>query len=79
MTAAPVTVLASLALLAAYGLSIAYAGFFVSTFVYLIAHMLLLGIRQVKHLLLVSCGVVVIFYAAVEWLLQVSLPHGALF
>lgn len=79
MTRARLNVLASIVLLALYALSIGYLGFFVSTFAYLIAHMLLLGIRGPKHLLLVSSGTVLVFYIAVEWFLNVSLPHGVLY
>lgn len=78
MSRAQTNVLASLVLLALYAGAIGTVGFFVSSFAYLVAHMLLLGIRDWKVLLLVTAGTLGTFYLVVEAFLGVSLPRGIL-
>ena len=72
-------VLAALALLVAYAISLDYLGFFVATALFVVASLMLLGTRGPVRLALsgvaISGGILMIFGV----LLRVSLPAGTLF
>jgi hypothetical protein len=72
-------VLISTALIVAYVLAVPWLGFFTATFVYLIAHMTMLGIRPLWKPPAVTVGVLAVLYALFEFLLRVDLPGGVLF
>lgn len=69
----------TLGILVLYILAIFQIGFFASSFVYLIAHMLLLGVRKPAMLLAIPIGVLLVLYAVIRLFLNVPMPRGILF
>lgn len=74
----PLKVAISITLIVAFAVAVPWLGFFVATFVYLIAHMSFLGIRPWWKPVAVAAGVLAVLYVLFEYLLRVDLPGGVL-
>lgn len=69
----------NLAFIALYGVGVLQIGFYLSTAVYLMVHMLFLGVRPLWLTGAITAGVLAFFYLAFEYGLGVLVPSGALF
>lgn len=74
-----VRVVTSVAFLGLYALAIPKLGFFASTGLFLVAHMLYLGIRSPGLVAGVTAGTLLVFFLLFERLLGVVIPHGFLY
>ena len=78
MSGAAPRVLISIALIVGFAVLVPILGFFTATVVYLIAHMLYLGIRPWWKPVAATAGVLAVLYVLFEYLLRVDLPGGLL-
>lgn len=74
-----VRVVMSVLFLGLYALAIPELGFFASTGLFLVAHMLYLGIRSPGLVAGVTAGTLLVFFLLFERFLGVVIPHGFLY
>ncbi|MFN4089120.1 MAG: tripartite tricarboxylate transporter TctB family protein [Alphaproteobacteria bacterium] len=79
MTASDVRVLVTIGLLAAYALLVPMLGFFTTSALFLVCHMLYLGIRAPVWIVGVTVGLLVVAWVVFAWFLSVPLPRGAIY
>ena len=79
MTASDVRVLVTIGLLAAYAGLVPIFGFFVTSAVFLVCHMLFLGIRSPVWIVLVTAGLLAVAWTVFAWFLNVPLPQGMIY
>lgn len=72
-------ILISLFLLTAYVVAVPVIGFFVTTGVYLVAHMTFLGIRPFWLTLVVGVGAMAFLYMVFIGFLGIPIPQGILY
>jgi len=72
-------VITSILLLGLYVLAMPELGFFVATGLFLVAHMLYLGIRKPGVVAGVTTGALLVFFLLFERFLGVIIPHGLLY
>lgn len=70
---------ANVALIVLYGVGVLEIGFYLSTALYLMGHMLYLGVRPLWLTGAVTVGLLAFFFLAFEYALGVLVPRGSLF
>lgn len=79
MSASDVRVIVTIGLLAAYAALVPVLGFFATSAIFLIVHMVFLGVRKPVWLACVTVGLLAVAWGVFEWFLNVPLPHGSIY
>lgn len=79
MTQSDLRVVVTIVLLGIYALLVPILGFFTASALFLIVHMIFLGVRKPVWLATVTVGLLAVAWGVFEWFLNVPLPHGSIY